>query len=95
MEEDGQPVVTGGIQHVSEGMIVQTGDGPGPRAGMKISMINCESFVTGWLPRISKPGTCRTGAKTLVLRSLMFGASNDRTPARAPALCRPIRIGKP
>ena len=25
--EDGQPVITGGIQHVSEGMIVQTGDG--------------------------------------------------------------------
>ena len=26
--EDGQWVITGGIQHVSEGMVVQTGDGP-------------------------------------------------------------------
>ena len=26
--EDGQWVTTGGIQHVSEGMVVETGDGP-------------------------------------------------------------------
>jgi len=28
--EDGQPVITGGIQHVSEGMIVQTEEGLAP-----------------------------------------------------------------
>ena len=28
--EDGRPVITVGIQHVSEGMVVQTGDGVAP-----------------------------------------------------------------